>query len=295
MVVKTSKKQLFGYLCITFNGDNSMRIIEQKVIGKKDQTTCEDGIIVTDSFAAVIDGSTSKTPLRINPAMTNGQYCMEAVRQHIEELSTDATAEDFCVSVTQKIMSIYEARNIDISILRQHPEERMTASAVIYTRTLRQLWFIGDCQCLINGTVYNNSKPQEAILAARRAAFLSDAISKGNVTTEEIIGGHDAGRELILNDLIESCKGQNIDFSVIDGFPIPMQHVRIINVPEDTEELVLASDGYPILRPSLSESEDALHVLLSKDPLCINLFKATKGLVKGNNSFDDRSYLRIKI
>ena len=39
-----------------------MIIIEQSIIGKKCQEVCEDGLVVTDDFIAVIDGSTSKTP-----------------------------------------------------------------------------------------------------------------------------------------------------------------------------------------------------------------------------------------
>ena len=39
-----------------------MKIIESKIVGKKSQEACEDGMVVTDDFIAVIDGSTSKTP-----------------------------------------------------------------------------------------------------------------------------------------------------------------------------------------------------------------------------------------
>ena len=39
-----------------------MDIIESSIIGKKSPEACEDGMVVTDDFIAVIDGSTSKTP-----------------------------------------------------------------------------------------------------------------------------------------------------------------------------------------------------------------------------------------
>ena len=38
-----------------------MKIIESSIIGKKSPAACEDGMVVTDDFIAVIDGSTSKT------------------------------------------------------------------------------------------------------------------------------------------------------------------------------------------------------------------------------------------
>lgn len=42
-----------------------MTITEQFICGKHTAADCEDGIVITPHFAAVIDGSTSKTPLYI--------------------------------------------------------------------------------------------------------------------------------------------------------------------------------------------------------------------------------------
>ena len=39
-----------------------MKVIESKIEGKKSPESCEDGLVVTADFIAVIDGSTSKTP-----------------------------------------------------------------------------------------------------------------------------------------------------------------------------------------------------------------------------------------
>ena len=50
-----------------------MKIAEQFIQGKHSAADCEDGIVVTDHFAAVIDGSTSKTPFRLDPAVKNGR------------------------------------------------------------------------------------------------------------------------------------------------------------------------------------------------------------------------------
>ena len=53
-----------------------MDIIESCIVGKKSPETCEDGMVVTDDFIAVIDGSTSKTSKHLNPDMKNGRYAM---------------------------------------------------------------------------------------------------------------------------------------------------------------------------------------------------------------------------
>ena len=62
-----------------------MKIIESSIIGKKSQEACEDGMVVTDDFIAVIDGSTSKTPKYLNPDMKNGRYAMMLISEYIRE------------------------------------------------------------------------------------------------------------------------------------------------------------------------------------------------------------------
>lgn len=177
--------------------------------------------------------------------------------------------------------------------MKSHPEERLTASAIVYSSELRQVWMIGDCQCLVGGCFYDNPKPYEQELAEQRALFLREAINNG--ITPESVSIKDCGRESILPELVKCCRYQNVSYAVIDGFDIPMDKVRVINVDEGINELVLASDGYPFLKPTLDESEAMLASQLENDPLCMNTFKATKGLMAGNKSFDDRSYLRVGI
>ena len=93
--------------------------------------------------------------------------------------------------------------------------------------------------------------------------------------------------------MIRTMTEQNKTYSVVDGFPIPMEHVRIITLTPSTHTIVLASDGYPFLLPTLAESETALHRQLTTDPLNALSFKATKAYIRGNNSFDDRTYIRF--
>lgn len=53
--------------------------------------------------------------------------------------------------------------------------------------------------------------------------------------------------------------------------------------------------GYPVLQRTLADSEAKLEEVLEQDPLCFRMYKTTKGLVEGNVSFDDRSYLRFRV
>ena len=70
-----------------------MDIIESSIIGKKSPEACEDGMVVTDDFIAVIDGSTSKTPKHLNPDMKNGRYAMKLISEDTRE----AVKADACV------------------------------------------------------------------------------------------------------------------------------------------------------------------------------------------------------
>ena len=269
-----------------------MIIIEQTTVGKKNQQECEDGIVVNNGFVAVIDGSTSKTPTRIAAGMTNGRYCMELVSEYVNSMPADIDVQGFCAGVTSLLCSEYGLRGIDVERLERNPVERLTASAVIFSAYRRQVWMVGDCQCIVGGTLYDNPKPQEAPLAEERARYLERAIAGGMAVSA--IQADDPGRKHILNNLMESCKKQNIDYPVIDGFDIPIDKERIIDACDCGQDIILASDGYPFLKPTLAESENALAAQLDSDPLCIRSFKATKGLASGNNSFDDRCYVRFK-
>ena len=119
-------------------------------------------------------------------------------------------------------------------------------------------------------------------------------MAEGLATKDELLT-HDKARESIIPQLVEEMKMQNVTYAVIDGFPIPRQKVKVIPLDFSPWTIVLASDGYPFLKPTLEASEQALAQQRLTDPLNIETFKATKAFMQGNNSFDDRSYIRFSI
>lgn len=288
-----------------------MKIIESCIIGKKSPEACEDGMVVTDDFIAVIDGSTSKTPKHLNPDMKNGRYAMMLISEYIrEELKTDASVDEFCQGVTAYIYNkVYEKLGVE-ERLKEHPEERLTASAILYSRTRNEVWMVGDCQAIIAGKLYENGKPYEEKIARKRVELIAQGLSPAEA------------RKQIEPLLIKAMlSGQNLTYTVIDGFPIYREGVKVVSVsdsssvqdsvsssdsvpcsdsasasdtiPSSSSEIVLASDGYPFLKPSLAASEAALAEQIANDPQNIRSFIATKGIVEGNKSFDDRTYIRF--
>ena len=281
-----------------------MKIIESSIIGKKSPEACEDGMVVTDDFIAVIDGSTSKTPKHLNPDMKNGRYAMMLISEYIrEELKADASVDDFCQGVTAYIYNkVYEKLGVE-ERLKEHPEERLTASAILYSRTRNEVWMVGDCQAIIDGKLYENGKPYEQEIARKRVKLIEQGLSPAEA------------RKQIEPLLIRAMfSGQNQNYTVIDGFPIYQEGVKVVALKmkpasssietyfqEQTKpvsslnEVVLASDGYPFLKPTLAASEAALAEQIANDPQNIHSFIATKGIVEGNKSFDDRTYIRFSV
>ena len=257
-----------------------MTITEQFICGKHTAADCEDGIVITNDFAAVIDGSTSKTPKRLDPSMKNGRFAMLLISEYIKQMPTDYTMNDFCRGTTLRIAEEYAKRGI-AEDMAKHPEERLTASVIIYSNSRKEVWMVGDCQAIIDGEHYDNSKPYEQEIAMQRATLIKNGMSPKEA------------RCAIEPQLIKAMlEGQNRQYAVIDGTPIYMPGTRIVTA---SHCVVLASDGYPTLLPTLHESEEALAQHLTDDPQNITDFIATKGLVEGNVSFDDRAYIKLTI
>ena len=237
---------------------------------------------------AVIDGSTSKSQKQYSRFCSNGRYAMKLVSKCIKKMSADTTCHRFCLQVSRLF-----ADAVCGSWFRRplpDPVDRLAASTVIFSRLRREIWLIGDCQCLVNGELFENPKPYEAELAAKRAAIIKHSSNQKNFLV------HDSARETIVPEMMNIMREQqNVKYAVIDGARIPEEHVRVLTLDFQPKEIVLASDGYPFLRPTLEESEAALAKQLTDDPLNIGNFQATKGCMKGNNSFDDRAYIRFKV
>ena len=118
-------------------------------------------------------------------------------------------------------------------------------------------------------------------------------MAKG-ATADELLT-YDIARLSIIPQMLKKMQKQNVTYAVIDGFPIPESKVKVITLDFNPCEIVLATDGYPFLCPTLAESEARLQQQRENDPLNIGDFKATKGFMKGNNSFDDRTYIRFQV
>lgn len=271
-----------------------IRIIEQTSIAKSTTTPSEDAVVVTASYAAVIDGATPKTDYRYPTGERPGQLAARLLREAIGQLPRQATAVETVALLTQAL----------------HQEgvracDRPIASCAIYSDYRREVWMLGDCQYATlsaDGTMqhYTHEKRIDYLLADWRRAVISSYLSRGLMTVDEI-QANDPGRRIIQPHITRQVRYQNLDsqhplaYCMLDGEPVAERLIRIDPIAADTQQLILATDGYPELRPTLAASEAVLLDLLEQDPLCIGPLLGTKGLRPGCRSFDDRTYLRINL
>jgi glycerophosphoryl diester phosphodiesterase len=276
----------------------NVTIEEQALVAKTgNPEDNEDLIHLSPFFVAVIDGSTSKTT-RLWDGKTGGQVCAQIIDRVLSQLPGNATSRETVDTITARIKDFYETQGV-LELVQEDPSQRATAALVVASLQRKEIWFVGDCQCMLDDRLLQNTKPIDAITAGARAMFLETELQKG--TTIEELRQSDTGREFILPLLKQQQFFQNKPaagaywYPIIDGFSVPDEGIRVEPIPETIQTIILASDGYPILKSSLEASEQELQRILECDPLLFRSYKATKGVQEGNISYDDRAYIKLRL
>jgi glycerophosphoryl diester phosphodiesterase len=274
-----------------------MKIIEEFLSSKTPrQSDCEDSIFVSEDFAAVIDGVTS-TSTRKYAEETPGKACSQLLKKTLKVLPYKSTAKQMVEYLTSAVYSMYKELGIEEEVTNL-PAGRACASIVMYSRFRNEIWMVGDCQCLVDGTYHSNTKPIDTLISNIRSLFIQTELKLGKSYDDML--AVDTGRAFILPLLEWQPVFQNspikneFTHGVINGFKVPQREIKVIKL-SDPKQVILASDGYPCLFETLAKSERYLKKILKDDPLCFREFKTTKGLKPGNVSFDDRAYLKVAI
>ncbi|CAG7647450.1 hypothetical protein ACFQI7_20200 [Paenibacillus allorhizosphaerae] len=275
-----------------------MEVIEASVLSKTgDPQTCEDRYCVTEDYACVIDGATDVSGKRYN-GRTSGQVISGVIAETIPMLPADADIREIIDIINETLIRYYKAQEMYDSVT-ESPYTRPTAAMILYSRSRHTVWMVGDCQCMIDEEAHTNPKIVDDIIANTRSLFLEAEIRKGK-TVEELLE-KDTGFEAVRPFIQMQYYMQNLQepnqygYIAVTGFPFDLGQIKTVCVKPDATSLALASDGYPTIRPTLQQSEDALRDIQECDPLCFREYKLAKGLVKGNASFDDRTYIRLRL
>jgi hypothetical protein len=117
-------------------------------------------------------------------------------------------------------------------------------------------------------------------------------------SSEKNLQKSDEGRAAIERGLVVQSVFENqehpLGYPVLNGCGINPDMIKIYPV-QPGQTVILATDGYPQICDTLEETEALLKQTLKNDPLCIRVNPSTKGVMSGNDSYDDRTYCRIKV
>ena len=286
---------------------NGMQVVERCLRSKIGACldSCEDDCIVTPDYACVVDGATSPTGRRwTREDLTGGQWAARVLCSAVQrDLTPEMSASDIVATLTRSLQRAYDHEPDALEVVQNHPEERATASLVLYSKWLRQLILVGDCQTAFmqDGKIKRRFQPDryvDTVTSQARAMFWQAERLAGEMNNSD----GDAGRDLIHPLLIRQRRFQNnmkapalYRYWAMDGFPIEEEGIEVLNVPDSVNEIILATDGYPCLFSTLNETEEHLQKLIREDPMMIDQYLAAKGVHEGAESFDDRTYLRIRL
>jgi hypothetical protein len=254
-------------------------------IGKLDDAELnEDLVLAIQHFYAVIDGATAKSSYA---GTSPGRRAAEAVATVIRRLPPDVAAREAIDSLSAALAAL---------ALLEPGAESPTASLLMLSVDRDEIWVVGDGWISVEGRPRRFGHEIERRGAAARAALLRAELTRASVVD---LLAEDPGRAMILPLLQRESLLSNLDgdddlaFGRLDGRRVPDRFLHVIPLPAGWSRIVLASDGYPELLPSLEQSERALAERIARDPLMIADPPTTKGVGPGRISYDDRSWLEI--
>lgn len=276
-----------------------MQVIESYICGKENNpATCEDGIFIGKHLLAVIDGVTAKGT-RLWNNTKSGYFAKNVLidaLQRLDDTPDESLLHADALALLTKLDAILHNAVTACSDGVLAIEEYPRASVLIYNDVTKQIISYGDCQCSINKKVYSHVKKIDLLNSDLRAYYLEYYLQQGMPLAE--LATNDLGRAAIQENLMLQFSFENkmgeFGYAVLNGMGIEPSLIKVYPVRE-RDEIILASDGYPVLKSTLAESEAILQQVLQEDPMCFRIYRSTKGIKTGNVSFDDRAYCRVSI
>ena len=288
-----------------------MEIVESYLkskMGKDDGG--EDRLVLGPRFFGVVDGATDKSGLNwgTQKVPRKGGYVLANIVKEVLESDyiSDKNYAEILDIINEKIHLAAKSVDIDLS----NESNRSDVGFAVYDAKENKMVYIHDCNFAFIGkdgdfTAHYNEKPLDSLTGSIRSAVANwysqngvDPFANGDLARKAIQPGLDKQLS-IQNQGFESDEEwffgvpkKLVAYKTINGFPTTLD---THSVPQNTSEIVLSSDGFNVLKPTLDETLSVLQNQMKKDPHCIDELKSTKGLVEGNISFDDASYLRVRL
>lgn len=260
--------------------------------GEKNSQVCEDGLFFNEHYLAVFDGATDKSGKKYD-GKKGGRVSRDIIQEVFQNLPPNTDKEVILSLINKKFKEFYN-QNSDIDF-EKNPLFRPTATLIWYDLNKNELVAIGDSKARIDGVKFNyEGKYVDELNSMLRVKILKDL----KLSNEEI-EKNDLGRFYIMPLLQRQSEFQNnpnapkaFQYWAIDGFEIPVSELKVWKFDKAPKVIELSSDGYETYpeKATIEAYEKQLTEELQKDPLRIEN-PSTKGVVKGNYTFDDRAVL----
>lgn len=263
-------------------------VLEQFCEGKGQPEACEDRLVITPHFVAVIDGATSSAPLASGKA--GGIVAAEAIADVIPHLPADCEAATFVRLATQ---AVHTATG-------HWPDEtknRPCAAVVVYSAARQEVWRVCDGHFMLDGQAYLGDKMIDIIPYTYRSAMIRGRLKLGISTLEEELELARTTKPIKpytdLQAAYENDTQDRLGYGVINGLPVPEKFIEIHST-KGVAEIVLCSDGFFFPAPTLAEGLAELARLKAEDPLLCLQVNGSRPFPMNGRFFDDTTYVRFR-
>ncbi|MFT2718589.1 hypothetical protein ACMT4L_01180 [Deinococcus sp. A31D244] len=171
----------------------------------------------------------------------------------------------------------------------------------------REVWQVGPVAALwddpgLEGTQggFPGTLPSLSAAGQARALVIQALLAQGSGQfTQTQLQASDPAQAIIAPLLIAHASLANstgpLGYGLINGEPVPDEHLRVHRLPPGPREISLATAGYPAIMNTLAATERRLQDLLRSDPLLITRFPYVRPHRPDQEGYADRAYARVRV
>ena len=270
-----------------------LKPIESSCISKVgEEMGNHDALVINGNYIAVFDAAQARG-WRAWDGWPAGVFARKIMVSTLENLVGDLEAEEV-VRTLEETLQKETARcmeKMEDSQVYAYPQSRV----LIYSAAKHEIWRLGDSPFCIDGELHYQRSEAYELAAEKRAEVMERFLANDRSDLRDLINtdyGRSSAMDIIVEeerrvDGVEILSGRaDVDMDVL------LSHLEIYPVATDSE-VILASDGYPRILPTLAESEDWLAAERARDPLFIHDYKSLCGAMDEHTGYDDRTYVRF--
>lgn len=271
-----------------------LKPIESNTVSKTgDAIGNQDGLVITGSYIGVIDAYQTRGWRAWNK-MPGGLFARTVLERAIGNLAPGLDHREAFTLLHNALQS--EGAKCIEGMADEEIYAFPMARVTIYSADKKQIWRLGDSPFVVDGEL--NRPRNEALEAA--AAYRAQVLNKFLAQERDLydLVNSDIGRSAIMETIAkEDRKADGVTaLTARQGASLEtiLEHVEVFQLHDD-QMVILGTDGYPHLLPTLDESEDWLMEEKDRDPLFINDYKALRGWGEYDGGYDDRTYVRFVV